>query len=158
MATACRQKVSIIGTGLSGLTGSRIVELLKRKFNFIDFSLDKGIDITNFELLKRKFKENLEAEIVLHLAAFTDVDAAWKQRGNKNGLCYRVNVLGTRNIAKLCQQYKKYLVHMSTDYIFDGKKKTFYTEYNKPNPVEWYGKTKFWENKKLKNLIVKMSF
>ncbi len=158
-----KESPQIIGTGLSGLIGSRVVELLKDKFSFIDFSLDKGVDITNFELLKKKFEENSKAETILHLAAFTDVDAAWKQRGDKNSLCYRVNVLGTRNIAKLCKQYKKYLIHISTDFIFDGKKKTFYTEYNKPNPIDWYGKTKFWAEQEVKkcdckNVILRTGF
>ena len=100
--------MKIIGTGLSGLVGSRIVELLSDEHQFINFSLDSGIDITNLSLLKEKFSENKEAGAVLHLAAFTDVNAAWKQNNDKNGICYKVNVLGTKNIARLCQLNKKY--------------------------------------------------
>ena len=101
----------IIGTGLSGLVGSRIVELLSDRHDFVDFSLDSGIDITDKSLLEKAFRKNREARVVLHLAAFTDVDKAWEQRGDKDGLCYRVNVIGTRNIAQLCAKYNQYLIH-----------------------------------------------
>lgn len=136
-------KKQIIATGISGLVGSRIVELLQNKFDFISFSLDTGVDITHFNLLKLKFNQFPQAEIVLHLAAFTDVNAAWQQNEDKNGSCYKVNVLGSKNIAQLCKKYNKYLIHISTDFVFDGKKRTSYTEKDKPNPIEWYGKTKY---------------
>lgn len=141
-------KTKIIGTGLSGLIGSRIQELLSSDFEFIDFSLEKGIDILDFNLLKKEFSKNKEAEVVIHLAAFTDVNKAWQEREDKNGLCYRVNVLGTRNIVALCKKYKKYLIHISTDFVFDGKKpiEQLYTEKDQPIPLEdeWYGQTKCW--------------
>lgn len=142
--------MTIIGTGLSGLVGSRIQELLSSKHQFIDFSLDSGIDITNMNLLETAFQKNKQAVVVLHLAAFTDVNAAWDQRGDKNGLCYQVNVIGTKNIAALCAQYNKYLIHISTDFIFDGSKKTPYTEKDKPDPIEWYGQTKYWAEEEVK--------
>jgi dTDP-4-dehydrorhamnose reductase len=140
--------MKIIGTGLSGLVGSRIAELLY-KHEFVDFSLDSGVDITNKSLLQKAFLANKEAEIVIHLAAFTDVNLAWKQRGDKKGLCYQVNVIGTKNIAELCAQHNKYLIHISTDFVFDGTKKTLYNEDDKPNPIEWYGKTKYWAEKEV---------
>lgn len=147
--------MKIIGTGLSGLVGSRIVELLSDKYNFVDFSLDSGVDITDKSLLRKAFQENKEAQVVLHLAAFTDVNKAWEQRGDKNGLCYKVNVIGTRNIAELCAKYDKYLIHVSTDFVFDGRKKTPYTEEDKPSPIEWYGETKYWAEKEVEKSQVK---
>lgn len=142
--------MKIIGTGLSGLIGSRITELLADKHSFTDFSLDTGIDITNKSLLEKAFLENKDAELVLHLAAFTDVNAAWKQKGDKSGLCYQVNVVGTRNIASLCAKHGKYLIHISTDFVFDGEKKGQYTEEDAPSPIEWYGQTKYWAEKEVK--------
>ena len=141
--------MKIIGTGLSGLVGSRIQELLSGRYQFIDFSLESGVDITNIDVLKKAFLKNKQADTVLHLAAFTDVSAAWEQKGDKKGLCYQVNVIGTRNIAELCAQHNKYLLHISTDFVFDGTKKTPYTEDNHPNPIEWYGKTKYWAEKEV---------
>jgi len=136
-------KKKIIGTGLSGLVGSRIRELTNDKFHWVDFSLETGIDILDFSLLKEAFETHKDAEGVVHLAAFTDTNAAWQQRGDKKGLCYRLNVEGTRNIVDLCRRYKKYLVYISTDFVFDGKKKGAYSEEDKPDPIEWYGYTKF---------------
>ena len=133
----------IIGTGLSGLVGSRIKELLKDKFEFVDFSLDTGVNILDKENLAAAFEQNKDAVAVLHMAAFTDTNAAWEQKGDKSGICYQLNVEGTRNILELAQKYNQYLIYISTDFIFDGTKTTPYVETDTPNPIEWYGETKY---------------
>jgi dTDP-4-dehydrorhamnose reductase len=135
--------IKIIGTGLSGVVGSRVVELLKDRFDFIDFSLDSGVDLLNKDSLINAFSKNLDVDVVLHLAAFTDTNAAWEQRGDKNGICYRLNVGGTQNILDLCREHNKHLIYISTDFVFDGLKNTPYTEEDAPNPIEWYGETKY---------------
>jgi dTDP-4-dehydrorhamnose reductase len=136
-------KTKVIGTGLSGLVGSRIVELLKDKFEFIDFSLDSGVNVLDKENLATAFGKNKDAVAVLHLAAFTDTNAAWEQRGDKSGICYQLNVEGTRNILELAKKNNQYLIYISTDFVFDGSKITPYTEKDTPNPIEWYGETKY---------------
>jgi len=136
-------KTKVIGTGLSGLVGSRIVELLKDKFEFVDFSLDTGINILDKENLSMAFEKNKDAIAVLHLAAFTDTNAAWEQRGDKTGICYQLNVIGTQNILELAQKHNQYLIYISTDFVFDGSKTTPYTEEDTSNPIEWYGETKY---------------
>ena len=136
-------KQKIIGTGLSGLVGSRIVELLKDKFEFIDFSLDTGVNVLDKDNLATAFEKNKDAVAVLHLAAFTDTASAWEQKGDKTGICYQLNVEGTRNILELAQKYNQYLIYISTDFVFDGNKTTPYTETDIPNPIEWYGETKY---------------
>ncbi len=133
----------IIGTGLTGLVGSRIVELLKDKFEFIDFSLDTGVNILDIASLETAFELNKDAVAVLHLAAFTDTNGAWEQKDDKSGLCYQLNVEGTRNILNLAQKYNQYLIYFSTDFVFDGAKNTPYLETDTPNPIEWYGETKY---------------
>jgi len=144
-------KIKIIGTGLSGLVGSRLVELLKDKYEFVDFSLNTGVDILDLAALSKKFAQNKEAIVVLHLAAFTDTTAAWQERGDKNGLCYRLNVLGTKNIADLCRKYHQYLIYVSTDFVFSGQKEGVYTEEDAHAPIEWYGQTKSWAEKEVFN-------
>ncbi|MDD4135580.1 MAG: sugar nucleotide-binding protein [Candidatus Shapirobacteria bacterium] len=133
----------IIGTGLSGLVGSRIVELLKDKFEFADFSLDSGVNLLGQQSLVDAFEKNKDAVAVLHLAAFTDTNAAWEQKGDNSGICYQLNVEGTRNILNLAQKYNQYLIYISTDFVFDGTKTTPYLETDTPNPIEWYGETKY---------------
>ena len=108
--------MKIIGTGLSGLVGSRIVEL-SPQHQFTDLSLDTGCDILKPETLEDIFKTN-SAEVVLHLAAFTNTNADPSQAE----LCRQINVVGTQNIVNLCQKYGKHLIHISTDFVFDGSK------------------------------------
>lgn len=144
------EKMKIIGTGLSGLVGSRIREVLANEFNFVNFSLGAGIDILDFSLLEKEFKKHSDVLAVLHLAAFTDTNAAWKQRGDKTGSCYQLNVEGTKNIVRLCRTYGKKLIYFSTDFVFDGKKEGVYTEKDEPNPTGWYGQTKYLGEKEVK--------
>lgn len=158
-------KTKVIATGISGLVGSRIVELLGNKFEFISFSLDTGVDITNEKLLEDKFGEYSLAPIVLHLAAYTDVDGAFKQNEQINGSCYKVNVIGSKNIAHLCKKLNKYLIHISTDFVFDGKTppNNGYLETDLPKPLEWYGKTKLLAEQEVQNsgcesAIVRIAF
>lgn len=143
-------KKLILSSGLSGLIGSRMNELLDKKYSWQGVSLENGQDITNRDTVDNLIS-NFNGEVVTHLAAFTNVDAAWKENNNKNGACYQINVIGTQNIAKACKKYNKFLIHVSTEYVFDGKKKEPYTEEDKPNPVDWYAKTKFLAEERVKN-------
>jgi len=66
--------IPVIATGMSGLVGSRVRELLQDKFYFEDLSLTTGIDITDADAVAKAFDLS-DAKIVLHMAAKTDVDA-----------------------------------------------------------------------------------
>jgi len=134
---------TIIGTGLSGMVGSRLVELFSDKYRFINLDLTTNIDITDAPAVNQALSQH-QSTVVIHLAAFTDVSKAYEEKDNKQGLVYKVNTEGTRNIAQACQKHGHYLIHISTDFVFDGEKETPYTETDKPNPIEWYGQTKFW--------------
>lgn len=133
---------SILSTGLSGLIGSRVSELLTN-YTFFDASLETGIDILNVDSLENFFKSHPDADTLIHFAGFTDTTAAWNQKGDKNGSCWQVNVEGTRNILNLCKKYSKFLILISTDYVFDGTKATPYLELDTPKPLDWYGETKY---------------
>ena len=137
------KKTKVIGTGLSGLVGSRIVELLANRYHFVDFSLATGIDILNNSLLEEAFGKHQDAKAVLHLAAFTDTAKAHDQKGDKKASCYQLNVIGTKNIIAQCQKYGQRLIHFSTDFVFSGQKDGVYTEDDRPDPIDWYGQTKF---------------
>lgn len=131
--------MKILGTGLSGLVGSRIVELLKDTFEF-DSSSE---DIADKEIITKRIV-NSDSKIVLHLAAKTDVDGCERDKDLKEkGEAWKVNVLGTENVAKACSKSNKKLVYISTDFVFDGKKSGPYTEDDDPNPINWYGRTKY---------------
>lgn len=132
---------NLIVTGLSGMMGDRFRELYGHKFDFINLDLDQGVDITNQDQVLKVIEESA-GDVILHLAAFTDVDSAFEQDGDESGSVYKVNVEGTKNIVKAAKNYNKFLIHVSTDFVFDGTKNKLYTEEDRPNPIEWYGKTK----------------
>jgi dTDP-4-dehydrorhamnose reductase len=99
------------------------------------------------------------------LAAFTDVSKAYEEKDDKEGLVYRVNVTGTENIARAAKKFGHYLIHISTDFVFDGANppQAGYTEKDKPQPIEWYGQTKLWAEEAVqkvggKHVIVRTAF
>ena len=133
--------MNVIGTGLSGLVGSRIIELLSDHIRFESLGLENGIDITNhksvFDVLTKS-----TADWVFHLAAYTDVQKAEKEREKgKESVAWQVNVEATKNIVEICHTTRKHLLYIDTDYAFDGTKK-IYEETDTPNPEGWYAITK----------------
>lgn len=134
--------MNILGTGLSGMVGSRIVDLLSSKHSFQDMSLDTGVDITNADDVMCVIKTS-DAAWMLHLAAMTDVDGVEKMEQDDSSPAFTVNVLGTKNVVDACRQTGKRLLYISTDFVFDGKKQEPYTEEDTPNPVNYYGYTKY---------------
>ena len=129
----------ILGTGLDGFVGSRVVEL-NPQYEFINLIYPQA-DITKIETLETFF-QNSTADTLIHFAAFTDTKAAWEQKFDTNSPCFKVNVEGTKNVAQLCKKYNKHLIHISTDYVFNGQKNVPYNENDLPNAMEWYGQTK----------------
>lgn len=134
--------MKIIGTGLSGLVGSRIVELLTPRYTFENYSLENGIDITNSADIRARLLAATEVPWVFHLAAYTDVQGAEKERPlGGESTAWKVNVAATQNIAEACKIAGKRLLYVDTDYAFDGTKKE-YAEADAPNPKGWYATTK----------------
>jgi dTDP-4-dehydrorhamnose reductase len=134
--------MNVLGTGLSGLVGSRLVALLSSQSEFEDLSQETGVDITQYGEVASRIKAS-RASWVFHLAAYTDVQGAEKTKeGGKESLVWKVNVDATENIAKLCRQYGKHMLYLSTDYVFDGTKKE-YKEADVPSPQGWYAVTKY---------------
>ncbi|MFF3856166.1 SDR family oxidoreductase [Micromonospora sp. NPDC002575] len=126
------------GTGLRGMVGERAVELgTPHGWRALD------CDVTDAAAVHRAVART-PAEVVVHFAAFTDLAAAHAQSGDRDGSCYRVNVDGTRNLADACRENGKYLVHVSTDYVFSGAEETPYRESDVPAPRDWYSRTKYW--------------
>lgn len=137
-------KPQIIGLGLNGLIGSRITQLLSDKHSFISLSRSNGVDITDSASLA-KIKDYPDADFVLNLAAKADVDGCEEDKSlNEEGEAWKVNVGGSKNVAEICRETGKKLIHISTDFVFDGKigEEEKYDENDLPNPINWYGKTK----------------
>lgn len=133
--------MKVIGTGLSGLVGSRVVELLKSHIIFESLNLQKGIDITNHSAVFDVISKT-SSLWVLHMAAYTDVQGAEKEREmRKDSMAWKVNVEATKNIVNICQTTRKRLLYVDTDYAFDGTKNS-YDENDEPHPLSWYAITK----------------
>lgn len=122
-------------TGSTGLIGTRIMELLNSQFSFIQI-LQEEIDITNKTSVDNKINA-LDFDILLHMAAFTNVDAS--EQNQK--LAYEVNVIGTRNLYDAVSKKGKKFIYISTDFVFDGTTPPYY-ENSVPNPQSYYAKTK----------------
>lgn len=147
-------KLPILGTGLSGLVGSGLVNLLNDRYEFHNLDLTNGVNILEPATLEKAFAEH-PSEVLIHLAAFTDVNAAQAQSGQKDDSAYQVNVIGTRNVAELCAKHSIHLIHLSTGYVFDGENHEAYNEDNAVNPVDWYSVTKTEAEKVVQNLTPK---
>ena len=135
--------MKILGTGLSGLVGSRVVELLARDYSFENLSLETGVDITKKEMVDEYFTAS-DAPWVFHMAAYTDVQGAEKEKSlGEQSVAWKVNVLATTHIAQNCKKFGKKLLYIDTDYAFDGVKQNYlYKEDDPPTPLGWYAKTK----------------
>lgn len=143
-------KRKILVFGGSGLVGSRFIELQR-----ISFDIDAP-DAIKVNILEKdqifKATQTAKPQIVINFAAFTDVQGAQEQKDSKDGSCYQINVLGAKNVAEVCKEMNTRLIHISTDYVFDGEKeKGSYIEDDKPNPKNWYGQTKFYGEENVKN-------
>ncbi len=129
-------KLKIAATGLTGLVGSRIAEVLKDDFEFI--SLDyPDFDITNADTVRSKL-DSLDYDIFLHLAGYTQVDKAEEERE----VCYNLNVTGTKNVYNAVLEKDKPFIFFSTPFVFDGKNPP-YNENSQPNPLGYYAQTKY---------------
>lgn len=136
--------IPLITTGLSGLVGSTFKDAFSHTYDFLNLDVShptQPVDITSYSDVA-KAVEASSAHSIIHLAAFTDVTAAWNQTGDTSGVAYKVNVLGTQNIARAAKEFGKHLIHISTAFVFDGTKEGLYTEEDATNPIEWYGTTK----------------
>ncbi|MFZ5969497.1 MAG: dTDP-4-dehydrorhamnose reductase [Bacillota bacterium] len=140
----------ILVTGGNGQLGSEIIKLFKEKecaLGRIDkdylhtevVGKDKStLDITCLESVKTNLME-YKPHIVINTAAYTQVD----QCESNIDLSFKVNALGPRNLAIACEEIQAKLIHISTDYVFDGESKLPYREFALPNPINIYGKSKY---------------
>ncbi len=96
------------------------------------------LDITDLEATKRAIAL-ARPDVVVHCAAYTNVDGAEADPDT----AYRVNALGTWNVALACQETGASMLLVSTDYVFDGEKGSAYDEYDVPNPRSVYGRSKY---------------
>ena len=127
--------MKILITGAYGMLGSDLREVLKNQELIVTGS--KDLDITDEEKVVEFVCEN-SPELVINAAAYTAVDDCETHYDD----AYAVNAIGPKNLAIACNKLDIPLVHISTDYVFDGTKRTPLIEADKLGPQSAYGKTK----------------
>ncbi len=128
--------MKVLLTGANGQLGRCVQDVFPKEWELFAFS-SQELDITDAEQVKLKFAE-IEPDAVINAAAYTKVD----QAESEVELAYSVNATGVYHLALLSKQYNSRLIHISTDYVFDGTKREPYTETDPTCPINVYGQSK----------------
>ncbi|WP_035091177.1 dTDP-4-dehydrorhamnose reductase [Aquimarina macrocephali] len=141
----------ILVTGSKGQLG-QCIEKIKNSYFGLDlcFVSSKELDITKKEEVLRFFKDK-SFNFVINCAAYTNVEQAEKEPKK----AFLVNSDGVQNLAQTCKEQDATLIHISTDYVFDGAKETPYTEEDITNPINEYGKSKLAGEQQIQQILEK---
>lgn len=140
-------KKRVLITGSSGMLGAGICTELKKDYEitgldlaaarFLPAACFRECDITDRKKVSA-LVSNVDPDAVVHTAAWTDVDGC--ELDDKKA--YKINSQGSKNVAAACKAADAILIYISTDFVFDGKKKEPYKESDRPNPLSAYGDSK----------------
>ena len=129
------ESTSIAVLGGRGMLGSDLVQTCRQQ-GFTPIVLDlPEFDITNTDNLQQAVSD---ADIIVNCAAYTNVDGAESQAE----LAYKVNAEAAGRLGAIARDAGKWVLHISTDFVFDGRSDSPYAETDQPNPINTYGKTK----------------
>ncbi len=140
----------VLITGCRGQLGRELLRQLKQGYSELGplpehykDAVVAGVDIDDFDLADkaaaRAYIDENSYDVVFNCAAYTAVDASEQNPDT----AFAANALAVRNLAEICDLTDTKLVHISTDYVFDGTATEPYREYDLPNPQSVYGKTKY---------------
>ena len=128
--------MKILLFGKNGQIGKHIYDLIKNKYQ--TKALDKRqCNFLNSKIIKQQIS-SFKPDVIINAVAFTKVDLA----ESKKNICIKINSHAVRDLAKIAKKNNSFLIHFSTDYIFDGKKNKPYKEIDRTNPLSFYGKSK----------------
>ena len=138
--------------GNKGMLGNDVEKLLKER-GLVYWASDKEIDISDYKALE-KFGKDKKIKWVINCAGYTKVDKAEEEIDE----AFKLNKDGVRNIAIFSEKKQIRLIHISTDYVFDGRQKgegdaAAYTEDDKTHPINIYGKSKLAGEKEIKKML-----
>jgi dTDP-4-dehydrorhamnose reductase len=153
--------MKILITGANGLLGYKLVQLLSKQFNIQTMAtgrrmisdlpanvLFSELDITDSQQTE-KIISQLKPDVIINSAAMTQVDQCETERD----ACWKANVTGVENLITACAKTHTHLVHISTDFIFDGSHGPL-DETAIPNPVNFYGESKLAGEKALQQSTI----
>jgi dTDP-4-dehydrorhamnose reductase len=144
------KKIVVIGS--NGLLGQTLVQKISKRPDFQLYAMASGenretsvtdlryfsIDLTDLKFIKMQLNL-IEPDFVINALAMTNVDSCELQQAD----CKRINTDFVAELAEVCRELKAHLIHISTDFIFDGKE-GFYSEEDEALPVNYYGWSKLW--------------
>lgn len=151
-----RHKVLIIGS--SGMLGIDLWQELRKDYEVAGADIAHGPQLTAHRSYKIDITDKnsvlnvvtkVQPDIVVHTAAYTDVDGCERDPEK----AYKVNSAGTRSVALACRKIAALLVYISTDFVFNGKKRSPYKENDKPAPLSVYGDSKLKGEGAVKNIL-----
>ncbi|WP_158797807.1 SDR family oxidoreductase [Pedobacter sp. L105] len=150
---------TILVTGSNGLLGQKITSAIldKKQFNLVAtskglnrFEVTDGYNYAEMDILDpvqvREVIVNYKPDAIIHTAALTNVDKCEKE----HALAHQLNVDAVNTLVSICEEFNIQLVHLSTDFIFDGANGP-YSELDAPNPLSYYGETKLEAEEIIKN-------
>lgn len=129
-------KMKILVTGSRGMLAHDLIPILKERHD-VTAPQEEALDITKRESIKQIIKD-VSPDIVINCAAYTNVDKAEEEREK----AFFINGTGVQNLALVCADSNIPLCHISTDYVFDGKKGAPYTPFDNTDPINTYGESK----------------
>ncbi|HHK5532474.1 TPA: dTDP-4-dehydrorhamnose reductase [Bacillus mobilis] len=140
--------MKILVTGYNGQLGYDVVKRGEKQGLEMQGIGIEDLDITN-EAAVYEFVDKVKPDAIIHCAAYTAVD---KSEDDKE-LCWNVNVEGTKYLATAAKKLNAKFVYISTDYVFDGEGARAFVETDTPNPVGYYGLTKYEGEKVVRSLL-----
>jgi len=130
--------INLLVTGSSGQLGQCLKQLLLSATDIsCYFAAREDLDITNSDELQRFFSDH-NFDYCINTAAYTNVEKAESEQKE----AFLINAEGAYSLAKACKKHNVVLLHISTDYVFDGMAKTPYQEQDRTNPLNVYGASK----------------
>jgi len=142
----------ILITGKNGQLGKSLHKLVSEKKydNEFIFVGREELDLSNNNSIINYFDNHDKFDIIINCAAYTAVDKAEVEVKLAN----QINYLAVRQLAEIAKAQKAKLIHISTDYVFDGESNKSYTEADETNPINVYGKTKLAGEKALQAIML----
>lgn len=142
----------VLVTGANGQLGQTIKDKYERNNIDLDFTFvtKEELDITKKNDLKAFFSKN-RIDYCVNCAAYTNVEQAEKNPK----IAYKVNAEGVKNLALKCEENNIILIHISTDYVFDGEKETPYQVTDETNPINEYGRSKLQGENYIQNILTR---
>ena len=139
--------MKVLITGAGGQLGQSLLKSLPTEHQILALSRSQ-LDIVDLNDVRRAVRE-FQPHVIVNAAAYTAVDKAESERE----LAFAVNAVGTENLGRVALEYSARLIHLSTDFVFDGKKSRPYLPTDPMNPLGAYGKSKAEGEKRLHQIM-----